>query len=71
MSIDGDNITLQISNKESPFYGKSFAVGESATPSNGSKITIKEIGTETVMILADHPFMAKDLYFDVEIVDIQ
>jgi FKBP-type peptidyl-prolyl cis-trans isomerase 2 len=71
LSIEGDNITLQITNKQSPFYGKSFAVGESATPANGSKITIKEIGDKTVTILADHPFMDKDLYFDVEIVDIQ
>ncbi len=71
LSIEGTGITLQITNKESPFYGKSFAVGDSATPTNGSKITIKEIGDKTVTILADHPFMAKDLYFDVEIVDIQ
>jgi FKBP-type peptidyl-prolyl cis-trans isomerase 2 len=71
VSIEGSNVTIEISNKESPFYGKSFAVGESATPANGSKITIKEIGDKTVTILADHPFMAKDLYFDVEIVDIQ
>ena len=71
VSIAGDNITLQITNKESPFFGKAFAVGESATPKNGNKITIKEIGDTTVTILADHPFMAKDLYFDVEIVDVQ
>jgi FKBP-type peptidyl-prolyl cis-trans isomerase 2 len=32
---------------------------------------VKEIGDKTVTILADHPFMSKDLYFDVEIVDIQ
>ncbi len=71
LSINGNNVTLQITNKESPFYGKSFAVGESATPKNGSKITIQEIGDKTVTILADHPFMAKDLYFDVEIVGVQ
>ncbi len=71
LSIEGTGVTLQITNKESPFFGKSFAVGESATPANGKKITIKEIGDTTVTILADHPFMAKDLYFDVEIVDIQ
>ena len=71
VSIEGDNITLQISNKESPFFGKKFAIGESATPANGNKITIQEIGDTTVTVLADHPFMAKDLYFDVEIVDVQ
>jgi FKBP-type peptidyl-prolyl cis-trans isomerase 2 len=71
LSIEGDNVTLQITNKESPFFGKTFAVNESATPANGNKITIKEIGDTTVTVLADHPFMAKDLYFDVEIVDVQ
>ncbi len=70
-AIDENNVTLSITNKKSPFYGKLFAVGESITPQNGSKITIKEIGDTTVSVLADHPFMAKDLYFDVEIVDIQ
>jgi len=70
-AIDGDNITFDVTNKESPFYGKTFAVGESVTPSNGSKITIEEIGDESVAILADHPFMAKDLYFEVEIVDVK
>ena len=71
LSIEGTGVTLQITNKESPFYGKTFAVGESATPANGKKIMIKEIGDTTVTILADHPFMDKDLYFDIEIVDIQ
>lgn len=71
VSIEGTGITLQVTNKESPFFGKAFAVGESATPKNGSKITIKEINDSTVTILADHPFMAKDLYFDVEITDVQ
>ncbi len=71
LSINGDNVTLQISNKESPFFGKKFAIGESAVPANGHKITIQEIGDTTVTVLADHPFMAKDLYFDVEIVGVQ
>jgi hypothetical protein len=70
-AIDDTSVTLSITNKKSPFYGKTFAVGESITPQNGSKITIKEIGDTTVSILADHPFMNKDLYFDVEIVNIQ
>ncbi len=71
IAVDEMNVTLSITNKKSPFYGKTFAVGESITPQNGAKITIKEIGQDTVSILADHPFMTKDLYFDVEIVDIQ
>ncbi|MBC7503978.1 FKBP-type peptidyl-prolyl cis-trans isomerase [Candidatus Gracilibacteria bacterium] len=71
VSIEGNNVTLQITNKESPFFGKTFAVGESATPKNGNKITIQAISDTSVTILADHPFMAKDLYFDVEITDIQ
>ena len=70
-AIDDKNVTLLITNKKSPFYGKTFAPGESVTPTNGSKITIKEIGDTTVSILADHPFMTKDLYFDVEIIDVQ
>jgi FKBP-type peptidyl-prolyl cis-trans isomerase 2 len=70
-AVDANNVTLSITNKKSPFYNKNFAVGESITPQNGSKITIKEIGDTSVSILADHPFMTKDLYFDVEIVDIQ
>lgn len=70
-AMDDTNVTLVITNKKSPFYGKLFAVGESITPQNGSRITIKEIGENTVSILADHPFIAKDLYFSVEIVDIQ
>lgn len=71
VSITDTEITVSVINKDSPFYGKSFAVGESATPANGTNITIKEISDKTVTILADHPFMSKDLYFDVEIVDIQ
>ena len=70
-AMDNDTVTLLITNKKSPFYNKPFAIGESITPQNGSKITIKEIGDKTVTILADHPFMNKDLYFDVEIVDVQ
>lgn len=70
-AVDDNNVTLSITNKKSPFYDKKFAVGETITPDNGSKITIKEIGENTVSILADHPLMNKDLYFDVEIVDIQ
>lgn len=70
-AIDDKNVTLLISNKKSPFYGKAFAVGESVTPTNGSKITIKEISEDKVSILADHPFVDKDLYFDVEVLDIQ
>lgn len=70
-AMDDKNITLMITNKKSPFYGKTFAVGESVTPTNGNKITIKEIGDTTVTILADHPFIAKDLYFDVDVVDVQ
>lgn len=71
VSMEGTGITLQITNKQSPFYGKTFAVGESATPENGNKITVTAIDDSSVTILADHPFMAKDLYFDIEIVDIQ
>ena len=71
VSMEGTGVTLQITNKESPFYGKKFAVGESITPPNGNKITVKEIGDKTITILADHPFMAKDLYFEVEAVDVQ
>lgn len=70
-AMDDNNVTLMITNKKSPFYGKTFAVGESITPTNGNKITVKEIGDTTVTILADHPFMAKDLYFDVEVVEVQ
>jgi FKBP-type peptidyl-prolyl cis-trans isomerase 2 len=70
-AITDTSVTLLISNKKSPFFGKTFAAGESITPQNGSKITIKDIGETTVSILADHPFMTKDLYFDVEVVDIQ
>lgn len=70
-AVDATSVTLLITNKKSPFYGKTFAVGESITPQNGSKITIKEIGADTVTILADHPFMDKDLYFDVSVVDVQ
>ena len=71
LSMEGTGVTLQITNKESPFYGKKFAVGESITPPNGNKITIKEIGDNSITILADHPFMAKDLYFEVEATDVQ
>ncbi len=70
-AMDDKTITLSISNKKSPFYGKAFAIGESITPQNGSKITIKAIGDTTVSILAEHRFMNKDLYFDVEVADIQ
>ena len=69
--MDDNTVTLLITNKKSPFYNKTFAVGESITPENGSKITIKEIGTSTVTILADHPFMNKDLYFDVDVVSVK
>lgn len=70
-AVDDKNVTLLITNKKSPFYGKKFAVGESVTPTNGSKITIKDIKDDQVSILADHPFVDKDLYFDVEILDVQ
>lgn len=70
-AMDDKTVTLLITNKKSPFYNKTFAVGESITPQNGSKITIKEIGTSTVTILADHPFMNKDLYFDVDVVSVK
>lgn len=71
VAIEGENVTFEVTNKESPFYGRNFAVGESVTPNNGSKITIQEIGDTSVAVLADHPFMAKDLYFEVEIVNVQ
>ena len=71
ISIEGENVTFEVTNKESPFYGRNFAVGESVTPNNGSKITIQEIGDTSVAVLADHPFIAKDLYFDVEVVNVQ
>lgn len=70
-AIDDKNVTLLITNKKSPFYGKKFAPGESTTPQNGNKITIQSITETDVSVLADHPFIAKDLYFDVEIVDVQ
>ncbi len=70
-AMDDKNVTLLISNKKSPFYGKKFAPGESVTPQNGNKITIQSITETDVSVLADHPFIAKDLYFDVEIVDVQ
>ncbi len=70
-AIAGTGVTVMISNKQSPFFGKNFAVGESTTPQNASKITVTAIDDTTVTILADHKFASKDLYFDVEIVDIQ
>jgi FKBP-type peptidyl-prolyl cis-trans isomerase 2 len=69
--ISGTGVTVLINNKQSPFFGKKFAVGESATPPQASKITVTAIDNKTVTILADHKFATKDLYFDVEIVDIQ
>jgi FKBP-type peptidyl-prolyl cis-trans isomerase 2 len=69
--MSGTGVTVMISNKQSPFFGKKFAVGESTTPQNASKITVTAIDEKTVTILADHKFATKDLYFDVEIVDIQ
>lgn len=70
-AIDAMNVTLNVTNKKSPFYWKVFAVGESVTPPNGNKITIKEFNKDTVTIVTDHPFMNRMLYFDVEILDIQ
>jgi FKBP-type peptidyl-prolyl cis-trans isomerase 2 len=69
--VGDKTITISVVNKDSPFYGKKFAVGESITQPAGGKVTIKEIGSTTVSILADHPLMNKTLYFDVEIVDVQ
>lgn len=70
-AIDGANITFDVINKQSPFYGKKFAPGESVSPTNGNKITIQEIGDTSVTILIDHKFMSKDLYFDVDVLDVQ
>ncbi len=40
--IDGDNITLDIENKDHPFYGKKLEVG-STSEKDGATFTVKEL----------------------------
>jgi FKBP-type peptidyl-prolyl cis-trans isomerase 2 len=49
MKIDGENITLEIPNKDHPFYGKKLAVGASATK-DGATFTVKSISESGVTL---------------------
>jgi FKBP-type peptidyl-prolyl cis-trans isomerase 2 len=64
-------VKLEIINKESPFYNRNFAVGESFVANDGSKVTINAISQDTIDVTHAHPLVGKTLYFDVEILDIQ
>lgn len=70
--MSNTGVTLEVTNKESPFYNKKFAVGESFESPKG-KITINAIDKEksTTTIAIGHPMMGKTLFFDVEIADIK
>ncbi len=60
--IDGDNVVLQIDNKENPFYGKKLAIGVTATKDK-AKFTVKAL-TETGVTLeienGNSPFAGKE-----------
>lgn len=64
-------VGIEVTNKQSPFYNRDFAVGSSIDLPQGGKISIVEIGADTVTIGQAHPMMGKTLEFDVDVLDIQ
>lgn len=49
VKLDGDNVTLDIENKDHPFYGKKLAVGASSEK-DGAKFTVKQL-TDTGVVM--------------------
>lgn len=67
----GTGVTVEITNKMSPFYNKKFAIGESFTPNQWGRTVIQEITDNEVVLAVEHPFMNKTLFFEVEVIDIK
>lgn len=69
--VSDTEVSMEVTNKQSPFYNKEFIVGTTLDLPQGGKVSVVEIGEETVTIGQEHPMMGKTLEFDVEVVDIQ
>ena len=74
--IDGDKVTLEVTNTNSPFTGKDFVVGATAeTEVNGKKITYKilaineasEQKTVTLEETNTNPLANKTLHFTIKV----
>jgi hypothetical protein len=72
-SVSATGITLDVINDESPFARKDFVEGATASLPTGATITVKGFSGDTVMIELPntHPLAGKNLYFEVELLDIK
>lgn len=68
--LTSKDVTVEVSNKANPFFGKKIKVGDS-TPFNGKIITIKKIDKEAVTIEESSELTGKTLIFDIEIKEIK
>jgi len=66
-------VTVEIQNKQNPFYGKKLVAGLEGTLPNGKKISIRSLTDSevTVFLPNDHELAGKTLIFDVEIMTIE
>ena len=69
----GGKVTVQIDNKQNPFYGKKLTKWLSATLPNGQKITIKDVSDKdvTIELPNTNALAGKTLIFDIQVVSIK
>jgi FKBP-type peptidyl-prolyl cis-trans isomerase 2 len=68
VKLDGENITLDIENKDQPFYGKKLVVGASAEK-DGAKFTVKQLtdtGVTMDVVNSKSPFAGKKFEVGVQ-----